>query len=190
MLSRPTITRRARGDRVAPRAGYDPDRRRWFRARDSGSPLGVDSAGTLYATWDTLQPGGDIGWLSYSTDGGASWSAPLRVTPDTDNAVHNVEVAGAGPGTADVAWQADNSPQGYATYLRPFSIGAGWLGPVTRVSTQYGNTAIWPGDTFGLSVLPGALSPLGPERVSLSWGSAVGGSQDSEIYAAVASRQG
>jgi hypothetical protein len=45
-----------------------------------------------------------------------------------------VESAGAGPGIADIAWQADNSPQGYATYLRPFSIKDGWLAPVTQVS--------------------------------------------------------
>jgi hypothetical protein len=88
--------------------------------------LGMDQGGNLYATWDTQTARGDIGWLSYSTDHGATWSAPRRVTPDHDNAVHNVEVVGAGPGTAEVAWQADNSPHGYATYLRPFSItGAG-----------------------------------------------------------------
>ncbi len=36
---------------------------------------------------------------------------------------HNVEVVGAGPGAAVVAWQSDSSPRGYATYLRSFSIG-------------------------------------------------------------------
>lgn len=46
---------------------------------------------------------GDIGWISYSTDHGGTWSAPLRVTSDHDNAMHNLEVAGAGPGVADVA---------------------------------------------------------------------------------------
>jgi hypothetical protein len=145
--------------------------------------LSSDRAGHLYATWDTQSASGtsDIGWLSYSTDGGRRWSAPIRVTPDRDNAVHIVESAAAGPGVADIAWQADNSPKGYATFLRPFSISRGWLGPITQVSRQYGKTTIWPGDTFGISVLPGA-----PGRVSLSWGSAVGGSKDSEIYTAVA----
>jgi hypothetical protein len=47
------------------------------------------------------------------------------------------------------------------------------------VSSQYGNASIWPGDTFGISVLPGR-----PNRISLTWGSATGTSQDSEIYAA------
>jgi hypothetical protein len=99
-----------------------------------------------------------------------------------------VESAGAGPGIADIAWLADNSPQGYATYLRPFSIRHGWLAPVTRVSRQYGNPVIWPGDTFGISVLPGRHGAWAPGRVALSWGSAVGGSKNSEIYATVVRR--
>jgi hypothetical protein len=37
-------------------------------------------------------------------------------------------------------------------------------------------------------VLPGWNGPGAPENVALSWGSAVGGSQNSEIYAAVAGR--
>ena len=142
--------------------------------------LSTDPAGNLYATWDAQSGHDDIGWLSYSTDGGKTWSAPIRVTPDQDNAVHIVQSAGAGPGVADIAWQADNSPQGYATYLRPFSIRHGWLASATRVSSGYGKPAIWPGDTFGISALPGA-----PGHAALSWGSAVGGSKNSEIYATV-----
>ncbi len=63
-----------------------------------------------------------------------------------------MESAGAGAGIVDIAWLADNSPRGYATYLRPFSITDGWLAPVTQVSSEYGNPVIWPGDTFGISV--------------------------------------
>jgi hypothetical protein len=152
--------------------------------------LSADAAGNLYATWDTQSaPGdGDIGWLSYSTDGGHTWSAPTRVTADEDNAMHNVESVGTVPGTAFVAWQSDNSRQGYATYLRPFSIKAGWLAPVTQVSTRYGNPRIWPGDTFGISALPRRIAHGTPEQLALSWGSAIGGSKDSEIYVTVVRR--
>jgi hypothetical protein len=145
--------------------------------------LGRDRAGNLYTTWDTQTARGDVGWLSTSTDGGRTWSAPLRVTSDHDNATHIVEVAGAGPGAAIVAWQADNSPRGYATYLRRFSIRRGWLGPAIRVSRQFGKKKIWPGDTFGLTVL--SHGPLVPDRVALSWGSAVGSHNNSEIYSTV-----
>jgi hypothetical protein len=140
--------------------------------------LGIDRAGNLYATWDTQTASGDIGWISYSTNHGSTWSAPQRVTRDHDNAIHNVEVVGASPGVADVAWQADNSPLGYATYLRPFSITKGWLAPAIRVSSQFGNKNIWPGDTFGISV-------LSSDQVALSWGSAIKNHKYSDIYAAV-----
>jgi hypothetical protein len=40
--------------------------------------LSRDQGGTLYATWDTQTPAGGIGWLSFSTDDGKSWSAPVQ----------------------------------------------------------------------------------------------------------------
>ena len=132
----------------------------------------------------TPRPPGDIGYLSYSSDGGTTWSAPVRVTPDSDNAMHDVEVVGGAAGTAYVAWQAGNSPRGYATYLRPFSITRGWLAPASGLSSLR-ERQVWPGDTFGLSILPGSHGPFGPERVVLSWGSAIRKHKNSEIYAAV-----
>ncbi len=45
--------------------------------------LSIDAAGNLYATWDTQSPGGDIGWLSYSTDHGRTWSPAQRSRPTT-----------------------------------------------------------------------------------------------------------
>ncbi len=53
-----------------------------------------------------------------------------------------------------------------------------WLGPAIKVSAAYGNAGIWPGDTFGISSLPGG-------RISLTWGSAVGTSRFSAIYGSV-----
>jgi len=140
--------------------------------------ISADATGNLYVTWDTQTAAGDIGWLSYSGDGGRTWSVPLRVTPDTDLAPHIVESAGGRAGTAYVAWQTSAPAQGYATYLRPFSIRRGWLAPAIKVSAAYGNARIWPGDTFGISSLPGG-------RVSLTWGSAVGTAGQSAIYACV-----
>jgi hypothetical protein len=152
--------------------------------------ISADAAGNLYVTWDTQSGGHDIGWLSYSTDHGKRWSGLLRVTPDTDNATHIVQVAGGTAGVAYVGWLADNSRRGYALYLRPFSIHRGWLAPAVRVSRTFGNATIWPGDTFGISVRPGPRflppGPAGLARVVVSWGSAVGGKHaDSEDRAAV-----
>ena len=146
--------------------------------------LSMDRAGILYATWDTQTAATDIGWLSYSTNHGKTWSKPRRVTPDKGNAMHIVESVGAAPGVAYVAWQTDASPKGYATFLRPFSIKKGWLAPAIRVSTGYGNRKIWPGDTFGLALLP-AMHSHAAERVGLTFGSAIGSAVNSEIYAGV-----
>jgi hypothetical protein len=143
--------------------------------------LGRDQAGNLYATWDTQTQGADTGWLSSSTDGGRSWSAPVRVTTGHGTAVHIVEVLGGQPGVAYVAWQTDASPAGYATYVRPYSLSQGWLGPAVRVSSKFGNARTWPGDTFGIAPLGGGT------RLVLSWGSAISPSKNSQIYAAVVS---
>jgi BNR/Asp-box repeat len=146
--------------------------------------IGIDAAGNLYATWDTqgTNPDGsanDIGWLSFSTDHGAVWSAPVQVPPDRLNVPHIMEVAGGGSGVAYVSWLSTSNPAGYALYLRTFSVTRGWLSGPEQVSTGYGDSSVWPGDTTGLST-------LSPNEVVASWGSdvsALSGKQ-SEIYAA------
>jgi hypothetical protein len=146
--------------------------------------IGTDAAGNLYATWDTQgsNPDGsanDVGWLSYSTDHGARWSAPLQVPPDQLNVPHIMEVTGGGAGTAYVSWLSDSSPAGYALYVRAFSVTHGWLSGPAQISTGYGSSAVWPGDTTGLSA-------LSPTDIVAGWGSDypdVSGKQ-AEIYAA------
>ena len=132
--------------------------------------LGIDAAGALYATWDTQRPGGDIGWLSYSTNHGRTWSAARRVTPDHDSAGHLMAVAGGQPGIAYLAWLSDNTHRGFAQYLRPFSVRRGWLSAPVRVSRNFGAPGVWPGDTIGVSALPRGH---GWPRIMVSWGSAV-----------------
>jgi hypothetical protein len=145
--------------------------------------IGMDVAGNLYATWDT-QGAHDVGWLVYSTDHGREWSKPVRVTPDVDSAIHIVQVAGASAGIADVGWLADNSPRGYALYLRPYSITKQWLDPVVRASASlYGRRGTWPGDTFGISYL-GRNASASSQQVSVSWGSSTSSSpRRDDIYA-------
>ena len=144
--------------------------------------LGLDAAGDLYAAWDTQTrlPSGaseDRGWLSYSTDGGSTWSAPVQGPADSKPVPHIMEVAGAGPGEAYVGWLSDSTTQGYSFFLRPFAVSTGWVRPAVRVSKLYGNPHDWPGDTFGLSV-------LSPTRVVAAWGSAVGGTEATpSVYA-------
>jgi len=145
--------------------------------------LCIDSAGTLYATWDTQHPAGDIGWLSYSTNHGRTWSRAVRVTPDNDNAEHIMAVIAGRPGVVYVGWLSDNSPKGFAQFLRPYSIRHGWLAKPLQVSRQFGNSNVWPGDTIGISLLP--PSGHAPRKLQVSWGSAVDGST-SQIFTGTA----
>jgi len=138
--------------------------------------IGMDRAGNLYITWDSQDATMDTGWLSVSTDHGRTWSPLIRVTPDTDNATHIVQVVGGPPGIAYVGWLSNSSPQGYAQFLRPYAVGRGWLSDPIQVSRQFGDTSIWPGDTFGIAMLPFNVG------VAMSWGGAVGGSPNSEIF--------
>ena len=146
--------------------------------------IGIDTAGNLYATWDTQGTNADgtandTGWLSFSTDHGATWSAPIQVTPDQLNVPHIMEVTGGGTGIAYVSWLSDANPAGYALSLRSFSVTRGWLSGPTQISTDFGSSAVWPGDTTGLSA-------LSPTEIVASWGSdypAVSGKL-AEIYAA------
>ena len=140
--------------------------------------IGMDSDGNLYAVWDTQGSNNDIGWLSYSTDHGARWSTPRQVPPDQLQAPHVMQVAGGGSGIAYVSFFSGADPRGYADYLRTFSITRGWLTDPVQVSPEFGDTSVWPGDTFGIST-------LSPGHVVVSWGSATPSTgKKSEIFAA------
>jgi hypothetical protein len=134
--------------------------------------LDADPAGTLYATWDTQRGSRDTAWLSWSKNGGKRWSSPLRVTSSRSG--HLSEVAAAGRGDVYVGWQTIVRGHGYGTFLRRYSLGKGWTGPAVRISPAFGKPSVWPGDTFGLSTKNGSAL--------LSWGSAIGGRQTSDIY--------
>jgi hypothetical protein len=152
---------------VGPQAGTIPLETWWI-----DGALAVDPAGNLYASWDTARGSRDTGWLAWSKNGGSRWSTPVRVA--SSRSLHLMEVAPAGRGRAYVAWQTPVRGKGYATFLRPFSLGQGWTGPARMVSKRYGHRGIWPGDTFG-------LSQRGASAL-LSWGSATGRSTHSQIY--------
>src|SRR5262249_37459026 len=97
---------------------------------DGSLGMGSGTNPDLYATWDTQSGGRDIGWLSYSTTGGKTWSHVVRVTPDTDKAVHIVQVLGGSGRIAYVGWLTDghrcHGVKCYAQYLRVYKIGRGW----------------------------------------------------------------
>jgi BNR/Asp-box repeat len=143
--------------------------------------LGIDSAGNLYATWDTQGATEDIGWLAFSTDHGSTWSAAVRVTPDIGQAAHIMEVAGGSAGTAYLSYLANNSTLGWGLFVRSFTLRTGAMSdPILASSGIWGSPDVWPGDTTGISA-------LSPTEVVLTWGSAItiSGQPKSQIFAAV-----
>jgi|SRR5579872_3411743 len=137
--------------------------------------LAVDAGGTLYASWDTQGKAGDVGWLTWSSDGGTHWSAARRVVKVPEKDALIVQVTGGTAGHADVGWLGDQSPKGYELWVRPFTTGAGgtWLGPATLASGSVdGRSTVWPGDTFGLSAVPPAGSSA-QHQLDVGWGSSV-----------------
>ena len=145
--------------------------------------IGIDAGGNLYATWDTQGTNADgspndIGWLSFSTNHGRTWSTPVQAPSDQSSVPHIMAVAGGAAGTAYVSWLANNDPRGYALYLRAFSTKTGWLSAQQQISTEFGDSNVWPGDTTGLSL-------LSPSQLVLSWGSATPSSgKKSDIFVA------
>jgi hypothetical protein len=145
--------------------------------------IGIDAGGNLYAAWDTQGTNADgsandIGWLSFSANHGRNWSAPVQAPSDELNVPHIMEVVGGGAGIAYVSWLSNSDPRGYALYLRTFSTKTGWLNAPARISPEFGDPSVWPGDTTGISL-------LSPSQLVLSWGSATTSSgKKSDIYAA------
>jgi hypothetical protein len=112
-----------------------------------------------------------------SASAGRPSSISRRSGRDGLDVPHIMEVAGPGAGIAYVSWLS-NSSGGYAEYLRAFSVTRGWLSTPAQVSTEFGDSSVWPGDTTGISV-------LSPTQLVLSWGSATPTTgKKSEIFAA------
>jgi hypothetical protein len=132
-----------------------------------------DTGGNLYVTWDSQRKGHDVSWLSFSADGGTSWSSPVRVTSDRDNDPHIVEVVGGFRGTAYVAWLSDSLACGYRLRVRTFSLFSGQLSSPVRTSARCGRRHVWPGGIFGIAALPPQDLANGTWQLALSWGSAV-----------------
>ena len=145
--------------------------------------IAMDAGGNLYATWDTQAASADSGWLAFSTDGGKHWSGPILGPSDTLDVPHIMQVSGGANGIAYVAWLTSSTPAGYSLFVREYAIRGGWQSAPFQVSTQYGDTSVWPGDTIGVST-------VAPGHVALSWGSATPATgKKSEIFAATVSVQ-
>src|SRR6266851_1384038 len=134
--------------------------------------------GYVYGEWMGCK---GIGFAR-SADGGRTWSAPVDL-PGTGSNINTWDpaLAVAPDGTVYASFMLSRNGQYYPVVDASFDHGATFSqsSSLIPISADYGSSAVWPGDTTGLSV-------LSPTDVVASWGSDypdVSGKQ-AEIYAA------
>ncbi|MHB2023713.1 MAG: hypothetical protein ACYCO3_10335 [Mycobacteriales bacterium] len=98
----------------APRVTYKGSKYSSVTVGQDFSPIAIDSAGGLYVVWSQaptdpatgLITGPSTIYLAYSTDKGATWSAPIDVSASVPGLQTNVFpwVAAGAPGKVDVVW--------------------------------------------------------------------------------------
>jgi hypothetical protein len=124
--------------------------------------LAVSSGGIYYAAYDSQAPGGDLGWLVYSTNGGRSWSTPVEVTTNT-TAAHLMAVVAGPASVAYVGWAANDSSLGWSGWVAKFAVATHYLSPAVRVNSLYSLPGSYIGDTV-------AETYVGHSTVSMAWG--------------------
>ena len=151
-------------------SGYLPGTDWWI---DGAIALGRN--GTIYATFDLMSNGVDIPYLSYSRDNGRTWTT-IPVHSSSTPYEHIIQPSPGPNGTVMLAWVTNSSLPGLSAYARVFSSVTGnFLTPVERVSSNYGSSKVWGGDTIGIST-------LGDNTIGVSWGQANSSNSPSEIY--------
>jgi len=124
--------------------------------------------GTLYLTWADGE-GPDV-WLARSSDGGSTWSTPLRVSDDTNHAYQFFPSVVVGPGgVVSVVFHdqraSPNSPR-YDTYAaHSFDAGQSFQ-PNLRVSDETSDASLagfrgtFIGDYLGIAASPLGIFPV------------------------------
>jgi protein-S-isoprenylcysteine O-methyltransferase Ste14 len=154
--------------------------------------LGADNAGAVYVAWqDDLNGNNDI-YMKKSSDGGATWAGPYRVTSNAGNS-QNPVLAVDSVGTVYVAWQDDVNGNNDIYVKKTADGGATWAGPY-RVTSNAGNSqnpvlavdgnntvyVTWQDDqyvsieAFSKNSADGGLTWSGPYRVADYTGNSAG----------------
>jgi hypothetical protein len=113
----------------------------------SGDPSVAALAGNVYVAWNDFTPVSGSGisseiWLRVSSNYGASFGSPIRITTNTGNSV-NPSVATVGSNVY-IAWQDNTritgSGSGYEVWLRASSNSGASFGSPIRITTNTGDS--------------------------------------------------
>ena len=146
--------------------------------------LAVDNSagGSLYVAWDRVdfgvQPATQRVFFSRSDDGGASWTAPRRISGRDPGAAAPIVLAGPN-GTLAVAYLhfTTRSLRTTLRVVRSRDSGRTWRGPVRVASYQ-------PGSVLGIRADAGLAGTvrLGTGRLELAWQADGRGFDSSDIF--------
>lgn len=125
--------------------------------------LDIGPNGTLYAAFSTTAAGNlSTPWVTSSSDGGTTWTAPLQIAPTVYQTYYMaMSVAGEPNGAAYVDWISNNSTgESYSAWGTLTQGYGSSSGPVQSLYNQTGAPAYWPGDTVGATWLGGTAVAL------------------------------
>ena len=95
-------------------------------SQDSPS-LAADASGNLYLAWRDARNGHADIYFAFSSNGGASWSANVRVNDDSAAANQDgPSLAALNPATVYLAWRDERRGQGDIYFARSSSAGQTW----------------------------------------------------------------
>ncbi len=108
--------------------------------------------GTIYISWQDHATGNDDIVVARSTNGGTTWSDPVRVNDDAGTARQWMPDLAVDPwGGLHVAWEDDRTPGYHNIYYANSTNGGVTFGPNVLVSTMpTPSTYIRPGDYFAI----------------------------------------
>jgi hypothetical protein len=137
------------------------------RSMTPAPQMAIDSAGNIYIVFanDTAAPGTDLDvYITKSTNGGASWSAPQRVSSTSAGHQFNPAIAIDSSGRINVTYQDRRDDAGNCrthTYLSRSSNGGTSFSDrkITDDDSDFGGNPNGPGDYQGLATLGSTAHP-------------------------------
>ncbi len=102
------------------------------------SKIAVDSAGTIYVTWEDDRNGDDDIYFAKSTDGGSTWTEPnIKINDDTGTSSQlNPDIAVNSSNGVYIVWQDYRNVGGDIYFAGSIDGGETWLSPNVKINSD------------------------------------------------------